>query len=546
MNVSPPSLAELVSHLHSLLPTDTDRSRRIVPATVPKLPALDLSTPLALSTTTNTQSQHQTNANTQTNTHTHTPLPTLLTHLESTILPNLSHSALSPNYYAFITGGATPAALLADWLVSLYDQNLSVHAPGSGGGVGTGVEVAALGGFVELFGLPVRQWGICGGRSGSGTGGGTGSGMGGGVGGTGGGTFTTGATASNILGLALGREYILARAAEKATGREVSVGETGLFETMQLARVSKIQVLSTLPHSSVVKACGVLGIGRGNVISVVKEGTELEVDLHKIRMLADKAGTVSILVVSCGEVNTGLFATTQPDLWPALRKTCDELGIWIHVDGAFGLFARLLVGESGYEHLTPGVAGIELADSITGDAHKLLNVPYDCGFFLTRHGGLSEKVFTNGNAAYLKSEDDGIRSPLNVGLENSRRFRALPVYASLMAYGRDGYVDMLKRQIGLCRRIVRVLHGHERFEVLPKYKRVEEAVERTFMIVLFRATDMQMNEELVGRINGTGRMFVTGTQWEGRKATRIAVSHWAVDVERDGKIVEGVLDEVAS
>jgi glutamate/tyrosine decarboxylase-like PLP-dependent enzyme len=503
MNVSPPSLTDLLQHLHFLLPSTTPSQTPFAPPTCPP-PDLSLS-------------PHLTTGNAfPTSIHLHS----LVLHLQS-ITNHLIPSSLSPNYYAFVTGGVTPAALLADWLVNLHDQNLSVHYPG--GGIGTRVEVEALEGLSYLFNLGT-EWGVGGGK--------------------GEGTFTTGATASNVLGLALGREWVLARATERK-GKSMSVGEDGLYESMVAADVSKIQVLSTLPHSSVVKACGVLGLGRGNVISVAKEGMSLEIDIEKVREYAGREGTVSILAVSCGEVNTGLFATGGIELWKELRKICNELGVWIHVDGAFGLFGRLLMDEPGCEELSKGVEGIELADSITGDAHKLLNVPYDCGFFFTRHAELSEKVFTNGGAAYLKSEmDDGIKSPLNLGLENSRRFRALPVYTTLKAYGREGYVDMLRRQVGLCRRVVRWLHRHDGYEVLPIHRDVEEAVRKTFMIVLFRATDEKVNEKLGERINAMGRIFVSGTVWQGQKATRIAVSNWQADVERDGKIIEEVLEEL--
>lgn len=329
----------------------------------------------------------------------------------------------------------------------------------------------------------------------------------------------------------------------------MSVSQHGLYETMLAAEVRKIQVLSTLPHSSIGKACSVLGIGREHVFNVVKEGTELEIDIKKVSRLGMQKGTVSVLVVSAGEVNTGRFATTGMEGWRELRKLCDAMGIWIHVDGAFGLFGRVLLGEheEGFEEITRGVEGLELADSITGDGHKLLNVPYDCGVFFTRHKEVSERVFSNGNAAYLKSwAGDGIQSPLNIGIENSRRFRALPVHATLVAYGREGYVDMLKRQIGLARRVVEWLLRDERFEMLPKWSDEREAVAKTFMVVLFRAKNEDFNKNLIKKINASEKMFVTGTSWEGQPAARIAVSNWQADIERDGKLIEAVLNTVAS
>ncbi len=515
MNSSPPSLPDLLHHLSSLLPTTSPSP--ILPESIPSLPLSSSALPIHPDTES---------------------LSALTDYLSADVLPYLSSSSLSPNYYGFVTGGSTPAALLADWLASIYDQNLAVHLPNDS--IATHVEVAALNQLVELFQLPKDEWGV-----GSASAGGSGGGGGGG-----GGTFTTGATASNVVGLAMAREWVLATAAAKKMGRALSVADDGLCETMMAAGVRKMQVLSTLPHSSIGKACSVVGIGRGNVVSVVKEGTDLEIDLEKLREEVRREGTVSILCVSTGEVNTGRFATTGLDGWKEIRRLCDEYGVWIHVDGAFGLFGRLLIGEHSkeYEDITRGVEGIELADSITGDGHKLLNVPYDCGFFFTKHKDVSVKVFNNGTAAYLTSmsgKDDGVQSPLNIGIENSRRFRALPVHATLMAYGKEGYVDMLKRQIGLARRVMGWLLRDRRYEVLPKSDSEEQAVVKTFMIVLFRAKDESLNKVLVKKINATGKIYVTGTSWDGQPAARIAVSNWQTDVGRDGKLIEMVLDEAA-
>jgi glutamate/tyrosine decarboxylase-like PLP-dependent enzyme len=188
-----------------------------------------------------------------------------------------------------------------------------------------------------------------------------------------------------------------------------------------------------------------------------------------------------------------------------------------------------------------------------------------------------EDVFQNGNAAYLTSGEAGsgshddddssylsaVQTPLNIGIENSRRFRALPVYATLTAYGHPGYLAMLKRQIGLARRVTRWLIRDGRFEVLPGERAGEsegETVAKTFMVVLFRVRDRGEGQGqgqgqdpdpdhdatrlLAKRINLTGKMYITGTVWEGRSAARIAVSNWQANVDRDGALIEEVLNEV--
>jgi glutamate/tyrosine decarboxylase-like PLP-dependent enzyme len=223
-------------------------------------------------------------------------------------------------------------------------------------------------------------------------------------------------------------------------------------------------------------------------------------------------------------------------------------GAWIHVDGAFGIQARLLPSTPQYQVIKDATAGLELADSITGDGHKLLNVPYDCGFFLSRHRALAERVFKNPNAAYLAAgaAGDDIMSPLNIGLENSRRFRALPVYASLVAYGKAGYRDMLERQIALSRGIAAYINESEEYELLPQCVDLKAAMDKIYIIVLFRAKNELLNEQLVSKIKASRKIYVSGTSWEGKPACRFAVSNWMADVERDLPVIKQVLQDVAA
>lgn len=461
------------------------------------------------------------------------PLNRAIDRLTQHILPYLSASSLSSRYYGFVTGGVTPAALIGDILASIFDQNNAVHLPRDS--ISTNVEVAALNMLVDLFQLPKDEWEV-------------------GTSGNGGGVFTSGATATNILGLALGREFGLQHRAKSVSGKEMSVGEHGLLAVASAADVDHVKVLSTLPHSSIAKAAGVLGLGRAQVVSIIKEGTVMDVDVEMLESLvedAERERTVYILAISAGEVNTGHFATSSGEVMNKVREICDRHGVWVHVDGAMGLFVRALIGcrnMSDYEQLIRGVKGLEVADSIGTDGHKLLNVPYDCGIFFTKHKRLSEQVFSNGNAAYLKTtSEDEIQSPLNIGLENSRRFRALPVYASLGAYGREGYVDMLERQIRLSRKIAAWLDESEHYQVLPTYsaEHKKDMLAKTFMIVLFRATDENLNKDLVQKINSDGRIYVSGSIWDNKPACRLAVSNWRVNVEEDLSVVTDVLKKVA-
>ena len=204
---------------------------------------------------------------------------------------------------------------------------------------------------------------------------------------------------------------------------------------------------------------------------------------------------------------------------------------------------------SEFEGISQGAEGLELADSIAGDGHKMLNVPYDCGFFFCRHKDLGQEVFLNANAAYLSTGSDArqpILSPLNLSIENSRRFRGYPVYATLMAYGRDGYREMLVRQIRLARAVASYLCDHEAFELLPNNSRrsKEEASQETFILVLFKAKAESLNADLVNRINRTCKIYVSGTIWDSQPAVRMAVANWQVDPERNFRVVQNVLEEV--
>jgi glutamate/tyrosine decarboxylase-like PLP-dependent enzyme len=440
-------------------------------------------------------------------------------HLQEDLKPAFNASSRSPNYYGFVTGGVTPAASIADNFVTTYDQNVQVHLPNES--IATEVEDRALSLLCELLDFQPEQWPHR--------------------------TFTTGATASNIVGLACGREYVIAEASAHRTDAENSVGEYGIMEAMQRAGLDQIQILTTVPHSSLSKAASILGLGRVSIKHVGKEDAPHQFDMKLLKTLMERPSSASIVAVSASEVNTGIFATSGLEEMQELRKLCDMYGAWIHVDGAFGIFGRVLDSPR-YQSIAQACAGLELADSITGDAHKLLNVPYDCGFFLSRHRHIAERVFRNPNAAYLATSNGpaGILSPLNIGLENSRRFRALPVYASLISYGKLGYQNMLERQIELSRGIAKFILESDEYELLPESDgSTDERLNNIFIIVIFRAKDDGLNRTLVDRIKATRRIYVSGTAWGGKPACRFAVSNWRADIQRDLPIIKETLQNAA-
>lgn len=439
-------------------------------------------------------------------------------HIREDLVPAFNASSRSSTYYGFVTGGTNQAAALADNLVTAFDQNVQVHLPNET--IATDLEDRALTLLCELLNFEPPQWPHR--------------------------IFTTGATTANVLGLACGREYVIAEASAHRTDAENSVGEVGLAEAMRRAGIDDIQILTTVPHSSLSKAASILGLGRASVKCLGRSDAPHKFDMQLLKKSLEQPGAASIIAVSASEVNTGVFATSSLGEMQELRKLADMHGAWIHVDGAFGLFGRVLSSPAHFS-IIQSCAGLELADSITGDGHKLLNVPYDCGFFLSRHRTMAERVFQNPNAAYLASGNgsDSIMSPLNIGLENSRRFRALPVYASLVAYGREGYRGMLERQIQLSRGIAQYILGSSEYELLPKREASrEEILDGIFIIVLFRAKNEELNKQLVNKIKAIRKIYVSGTSWEGRPACRFAVSNWMADVDRDLPIIKQVLQEI--
>ncbi|KAJ7621110.1 pyridoxal phosphate-dependent transferase, partial [Roridomyces roridus] len=429
-------------------------------------------------------------------------------HLVDEIAPAFNISA---NYYGFVTGGCTPAAQFADLLCSGYDQNVQLSDPHSS--IAAQLENAALSLLQQLLAIDQDDFR---GR-----------------------TFTTGCTASNILGLTLGREFCVATAGRRRSPpTDCSVAQIGLVAASVRAGIRTIQVLTTLPHSSIRKAAGATGIGVDAVIEIPLSKEEpWRFDLGALEEKLAQPDAASIIVISAGEVNTGRFATSRDDM-REIRFLADKYGAWIHVDGAFGLQARVLSPSESHATIVEGVHSIQLADSIAGDAHKLLNVPYDCGFFFSRHLSLQQAVFQNGKVP--TADPSEIPSAHNLGIECSRRLRALPVYASLVAYGRTWYRELLERQIELCRSIASFLLASDSYELLPQ----NTDLAHIYIIVLFRARSPLLNAQLVSRLNASRSIYVSGTVWDGAPATRIAVSTWRVDVERDSALVIAELERV--
>ncbi|KAG8749006.1 hypothetical protein FRC12_013671 [Ceratobasidium sp. 428] len=283
-------------------------------------------------------------------------------------------------------------------------------------------------------------------------------------------TLTSGATASNVVGLACGRDFAVRTALSDPTYSVAKDGFGGVT----------VHVLLNRPHSSTVKAAGTTGIGRTNVIDLGRadgSGTDLDklkeylVEYEREKQAGEKKGVM--VALSYGEVNTvsskpasitaadfDALGDMKGECTPnvvAVREFCDQYNVWLHIDAAFGAFARLV------PDFLFMAKHLELADSITADGHKWLNVPYDCGIFFSRSLSLQQSIFSpstrSAPPAYLAppapSADQtpelaaasAIPTPLNIGIENSRRFRALPMFCALIAMGREGYAELVGRNV---------------------------------------------------------------------------------------------------
>ena len=235
----------------------------------------------------------------------------VVSHITADILPALTGQGRSSRYYGFVTGGSLPVAQWADAAVSHMDQNVQVHLPAQT--VATALEDSALGMLAALLRLGA---------------------------GFGGRTFTTGATGSNILGLACAREAVLAR-------KGGDVGELGLLGACAAAGVTEIQVLTSAGHSSLSKAASVVGLGRGSVKELqASEEEPWRLDIDAVEEHLKRPGVASIIAISAGEVNTGRYAVSGMEDMRRLRALADEYGAWIHVDG--GESIRLYAGVHGH------------------------------------------------------------------------------------------------------------------------------------------------------------------------------------------------------
>lgn len=368
-----------------------------------------------------------------------------------------------PRFFGFVIGGSVPAALGANWLAGAWDQNAGLVASTP---VAAALEEVSLRWLLDVLGLPAAS----------------------------GGGFVTGATAANFTALAAARHAVLERA-----GWDVE--SHGLFGAPAI-RV----VVGEEAHPSLMKSLGMLGLGRKRVMRVPVDGQG--------RMRADALPDLrppAILCVQAGNVNTGAF-----DPAAEIVARAHAAGAWVHVDGAFGLWAA---ASPRYRHLVEGFAD---ADSWATDAHKWLNVPYDSGLAFVRDAEALRAAMSI-SAAYLPQGD--CREPSQFVPELSRRARGVEIWAALKSLGRAGLAEIIERN---CRCALRFAEGLAAagFEILN---------EVVLNQVLVSFGSPERTREVIAGIQVDGTCWCGGTVWQGRQAMRISVSSWATaeaDVDR--------------
>ena len=386
-----------------------------------------------------------------------------------------------PRFFHFVMGGGTPATLGADWLTSAYDQPAYAWASSP---FAARLEQVAIDWLRQLFELPPDFGGV----------------------------LTTGATMANFVGLTAARNW---------WGERLGVD----VEEQGVGRLPPPVILSRgYLHPSAVQAVGMLGFGRGNIRRLARDEIG-RLDLRALERELKQATAPAIVIANAGEVNAGDF-----DPIADVADLCKEYSAWLHVDGAFGLFARITPGTRA---LTEGV---ERADSVISDGHKWLNVPYDCGFAFVREMERLPRALNVG-APYLPSSDDPHPNFGFISPENSRRARALAVWATLRAYGRAGYREMVERHVRLAR------HLADRIDASPELERLADV---PLNIVCFRAHPPGVSEERLNELNtrlgdalrADGRVFVGTTTYAGKTALRPAIVNWRTEVHDVELIVD--------
>jgi glutamate/tyrosine decarboxylase-like PLP-dependent enzyme len=394
-----------------------------------------------------------------------------------------------PRYFGFVTGGSLPVAIAADWLVSAWDQNAQVYVMSPLASV---VEEIVASWLKDLLGFPA-EWSV---------------------------GFVTGAQMANFTGLLAARHYLLSQ-----VGWDVE--RDGLFGAPPID-----VIVSDESHRTILTALRMLGLGSERLRRVNTDGQGCIRADGVAEMLRSATGPC-IVCAQLGNVNTGA-ADPLADIAPIVR----EHGGWLHIDGAFGLWAA--VSES-LQHL---VAGVDQADSIATDGHKWLNVPYDSGIVFTAHPQAHEQALMV--PAHYIQMTAGERDPRAFTPDESRRARAVPIYAVFRALGRKGVREMVERCCACARRMAEALRRHNQVRIL------NEVVLNQVLVQFMPLPEDCRNEDefttsVVAEIQREGTCWLGSTLWHGRRAARISICNWSTtenDIEQSASAILNVIEKL--
>jgi glutamate/tyrosine decarboxylase-like PLP-dependent enzyme len=397
--------------------------------------------------------------------------------LAAALDPGLVASA-GPRYFGFVIGGALPAAAAADWMTTTWAQNAALHASSPAAAAAEQVSGEWM---LDLLGLPPT----------ASTG------------------LPTGAGLANTVGLAAGRHAVLSRA-----GWDVE--RHGLYGAPEI-RV----IVGEEAHATLLTGLQYLGLGRDRVVRVpTDEQGRLRADAFR-QAVAAAGDTPLIAAAQAGNVNTGAF--------DPVGEMAEALSVhpnaWLHVDGAFGLWAAV---SPGLRHL---VDGVDHADSWSTDAHKWLNVGYDCGFVAVRDPDAHRAAMATEASYLLRSEH---REPWEYVLDSSRRARGFALYAALRSLGRRGIRELVERCCALARRMAEQLSTADGVVILND-------VVLNQVLVRFGDSD-EHTRQVIGRVQQDGTAWLGGTTWHGMAAMRISVSNWSTTEADADASVQAILD----
>lgn len=389
----------------------------------------------------------------------------------------------NPRFFGWVIGGRTPTALAADWLASCWDQNGCLTATSPAIGV---VEEVCGRWLLDLLGLPKNAAF----------------------------SFVTGCQMAHATCLAAARHRLLATA-------------NWDVETQGLSGAPAIRIVTgSNSHGSLVRAVRFVGLGSGNIASVPADGDNRLSPSDLETELAREPNRPTIVVLQAGDINTGRF-----DPFPECIEVARKFGAWVHVDGAFGLWAN--ASERHRDKLT----GVEKADSWTTDGHKWLNVPHDSGFAFVADESALRGAMSH-RASYL-THDASARDQLDYNPEWSKRFRALPAYAAIRQLGRKGIAEMIDRACDAAKQLVIELSAHPMVEVvcMPTLNQG---------MVRFRQEGATLEEadtftdRVMEAVNKSREAMFTGTLYRGRRCMRISVSNWRTDASEASRAAKAV------